>query len=127
MKKMLAVLAFLALVLCPLYLWAAGPYVITNPWTSNPPEFFYTTLDTGAKVKTSVYTSATSGGPVLAYDVGSVAVGAHNLKVEPCKNGDPIWGTAEVCQAVSNFPFEKPVAVVAPTPPANTRLSATLP
>jgi hypothetical protein len=56
----------------------------------------------------------------IKMDIATSPVGTNSLTFAACK-GDAIWG--EACSATVPFSFVRPAAVVAPTLPANIRLT----
>jgi hypothetical protein len=87
MKRLLMVLA---MVLLPIMAFAS-PFVVCDPYltTEVQPTSFTVTLDAGNPVSSSPV--AVTGGLILKYDVGTVALGAHTIKVKACITDTAGW------------------------------------
>jgi hypothetical protein len=82
------------------------PYLISDPYPSSgpQPDEFMVTID-GSPPVVSLAQPVADGGKRLHYDVGSVAIGTHNVSVLARKQ-DPTWGWIE--SAPSPFVFTRP-------------------
>lgn len=112
MKKL-----FLILFVCllPAIAWGS-PFVVCDPYTVGTVDYFKLTLDTGATQQVTLYGTP----PYLHFDVGTVSVGAHTIKVKACKAATT-WA-AEVCSTEAVFTFTRPSVPVTPGVPTNIGL-----
>ena len=94
----------------------ASPFVVCDPYTTNPPDYFKVTLDAGTTQQVTIYGTP----PYLHFDVASVAVGSHTIKAKAC-DAATLWNP-EVCSAETTFTFTRPSAPVTPAAPSNIGL-----
>ena len=91
----------------------AAPFIVCDPQTGVQ---YYKV--TGPAWTTSPVTAQADGS--IKVDVATSTVGVNSLTFAACR-GDAIWG--EACSTFVPFVFTRPVAPVAPTLPANIRLT----
>jgi hypothetical protein len=120
--KMRVVILALVFCLFPLVV-QASPFLRCDQYTTGAiPSYFKVSMDGGAYVQSPTYVYPNETGVSLHYDLGSLAVGNHTVKVQACI-GASDWDV-EVCSADSlPFVFTKPAAGLAPGVPAHIKLS----
>lgn len=107
---------WLILLLCaPAY---AGPFVVSDPVpaTAVQPTHCGVWLDTQARTEIEVTPSA--AGPYCKYDVGTVTIGSHTLRMTHVRK-DAVWGDMESAQSAP-LAFQRPAV---PGVPAGVSLS----
>jgi len=88
----------------------ASPFVVSDPVPTGQvqPTHCGVWLDSQARVEIAVTSSA--AGPYCKYDVGTVAVGSHTIKMTHVRK-DAVWGDMESVQSI-------PLAFPRPAPPS---------
>lgn len=94
-------------------LWAsvgmANPFIVSDPVPAGQvqPTHCGVWLDTAARIEIPVTSSA--GGPYCKFDVGTVSIGSHTIKMTHVRK-DAVWGDMESVQSV-------PLVFPRPAPP----------
>ena len=114
----------LLLVLIPAVAFGA-PFVRCDQYIGamGDPDYFKIFIDSGAAITTPTFVYAGETGDSIHYDLVSLPVGQHTIKVQACKAAT-LW-QAEVCSADSSpLVLTRPVPVVATHVPVRLGLSA---
>jgi hypothetical protein len=122
-KVFLAILLGFALWCIAYGLGYAGPFVRCDQYSilSAQPDYFKVFVDLNPAVQSTPYTYSGETGVSLHYDLASVAVGTHTMKVQACIAAD-FW-SPEVCSADSlPFTFTRRPPGTAPSVPMNLKL-----
>ena len=122
MKRLFCVVL---LVLALVGMAQAGPFVRCDQYTAamGDPDYFKVFVDSGIGVQSTTYVYPGETGDSCHYDLVGIPPGQHTIKIQSCKNGDPIWQPGEVCTADSlPLVFTKPSPVTATSVPTGLRL-----
>jgi len=121
---MCRILASFLLVLAVIVGASAAPFVVSDPYTAPAviPDYFKVVLDTATSVNSPAYQVPGTSNYILHFDVGTISVGVHDVKVQACKAAT-LWGP-EACSAQVNFSLARPASQAAPLVPSGIGLAS---